>query len=132
MTKERIRGIGVDAVAVERMDTRRMSAHVLRRLFHEREYQEAMTLPEERRAEYLASRFAAKEALVKALGTGFRGIAPRDIAVVVDRLGRPSITVESTVRQALHLDSMIIHLSMTHERSLALAFVVLEERDGSL
>lgn len=127
-----IRGIGVDAVAIERMDSQRMGSHVLSRLFHESEYREAMALPEEQRGEYFASRFAAKEAFVKALGTGFRGIAPKDIAVVVDQLGRPSLEISSELRESLRLDSVVIHLSMTHEQSLALAFVVLEECNGTL
>jgi holo-[acyl-carrier protein] synthase len=127
-----IRGIGVDAVAIERMNTQRMGMHVIQRLFHPDEVAEALELSPNRRAEFLASRFAAKEAFVKALGTGFRGIAPKDIWVSVDGMGRPSIQIDPTVKATLDLDSAHIHLSLTHEQSFAIAFVVVEDGYASL
>lgn len=131
MRQTRIRGIGVDAVAIDRMDSQRMGMHVLTRMFSDCEVQEALCLDDSMRGEFLASRFAAKEAFVKALGTGFRGIAPKDIAVVVDAVGKPSLAFTEGPRLHLSLDSLTIHLSLTHERNLAIAFVVLEELDGT-
>jgi holo-[acyl-carrier protein] synthase len=84
----------------------------------------------EERPFFLASRFAAKEAFVKALGTGFTAIAPRNIEVVVDQKGQPSITLSEEDRQRLGLGEVNIHLSLAHEEPLALAFVVLELLHG--
>jgi holo-[acyl-carrier protein] synthase len=126
-----IRGIGIDAVSIARMDTHRMGAHVISRLFHPKEVQEMQRIAESQRPEYLASRFAVKEAFVKALGTGFRGISPSQIAVVTDVLGNPSIELDQEVVVSNGLDTTIIHVSITHEQNLAIAFVVLEASRGS-
>ncbi len=128
----KIRGIGIDAVAINRMDSQRMTLHVLKRMFSATEVTEALELEGLLRSEYLASRFAAKEAFVKALGTGFRGISPSEISVTVDSVGKPSLVVLQEVKDRLCLDSCSVHLSLTHEKDLAIAFVVLEDFDGSL
>lgn len=109
-----------------------MGHHVLKRMFSESEVIEALQLDDRMRSEFLASRFAAKEAFVKALGTGFRGIAPKDISVVVDSIGKPSLEIAEGPKTRLSLDSLQINLSLTHEQDLAIAFVVLEDPDGSL
>lgn len=106
-----------------------MGSHVLSRLFHPSEVAQALEM-EGGRAQFLASRFAAKEALVKALGTGFRGISPAEIAVSVDDAGKPSFRLPQPLLERLNLDGSMIHLSLTHEGPLALAFVVVEVPDG--
>jgi len=127
----KIRGIGVDAVAIRRMDADRLNSRALGRLFHPSEVSQAMELTATR-GEFLASRFAAKEALVKALGIGFRDISPAEIAVSVDANGKPSFVLSKDVKKRFGLDAMSIHLSLTHEEPLAVAFVVLEDTDGAL
>lgn len=131
MKQARIRGIGIDAVAIDRMDSQRMGMHVLQRMFSASEVSEALELEGRRRAEFLASRFAAKEAFVKALGYGFRGIAPSDIEVVIDEMGKPSLRISSGPAERFSLDTLGISLSLTHEQNLAIAFVILEDLDGS-
>lgn len=108
-----------------------MRSHVLSRLFHPSEVEQANNM-EQGRAQFLASRFAAKEALVKALGTGFRGIGPSQIAVAVDEAGRPHINLTHELLEQLGLTRSTIHLSLTHEGPLALAFVIVEDVDGPL
>ena len=127
-----IRGIGIDAVAIDRMDVQRMGMHVLTRMFHHEEILEMQLLPQEQRKQYLASRFAAKEAFVKALGTGFRGISPREILVKKNSHDRPSLELDSDLRTRLGLEQVHIHLSITHEGALAMAFVILEDGDGKI
>ncbi len=131
MSANTIRGIGVDAVSIERMNMDRMGSHVIARMFHPKEVAEVQTIVAAKQSEYLASRFAAKEALVKALGTGFRGISPSQIAVITDDLGNPSIALDREVLLAHALDNTQIHVSITHEKSLAIAFVVLEASHGA-
>lgn len=75
--------------------------------------------------ERLASRFAAKEAAAKVLGTGLRGISPREIEVVSAANGRPRLQLHDRAHdraQALGLTSMSV--SLTHTATSALAFVV--------
>ncbi len=125
----RIRGVGLDAVKIGRINCQRMSRHIIARLFHPLEVSELLKL-KSGQEEFLASRYAAKEALVKALGSGFRGIYPSDIAVVTNAAGAPSFKLSAQILQRFNLEEALIHLSLTHEASLALAFVVVEEHCG--
>jgi holo-[acyl-carrier protein] synthase len=81
-----------------------------------------------RPAPFVAARFAAKEALLKALGTGRRGrISWRDIEVVSDEMGKPSFVLGGEVKEVVErLGVRAIHLSMTHTNETAAAVVVLE------
>jgi holo-[acyl-carrier protein] synthase len=77
------------------------------------------------RLERLAARFAAKEATTKALGTGLRGIGPREIEVVSDANGRPRIRFHGRAHdRAKTLGLTSISVSLTHTRAAAVAFVV--------
>ena len=77
---------------------------------------------------YLAARFAAKEAAVKALGTGFRaGISYKDIDVTADELGKPLLRLTGKAgERAKELGVTRAHVSLTHGRDVAAAVVVLE------
>jgi holo-[acyl-carrier protein] synthase len=73
----------------------------------------------------LAARFAAKEAISKALGTGLVGIAWNEMEVLADRRGKPLVTLHGRAlarAQALGLDEWAISLS--HDDGRAIAFVV--------
>lgn len=78
-------------------------------------------------AQYLASRFAAKESLAKALGTGFRdGLIMPDIAILSNEIGRPYFELSGKAQAlATSLGVKNMHLSISHEKEFALAFVVL-------
>ena len=125
-----IYGIGVDAVAIDRMQAPAITEHAVERLFHPTEVAQARLLEGRRRAEFLASRFAAKEAFVKAMGTGFRNLVPSQIAVLVDGQGKPSLQLEGTSKTQFDATCMVVHLSLTHEGPLAMAFVVIETFGG--
>lgn len=83
-----------------------------------------------RPAEFLAGRFAAKEAVSKAFGCGIgRVLSFKDIEVVPDVNGKPSVHLSSGAWERLGLSGTgeyVIHLSITHERQLASAFAVVE------
>ncbi|MFG6178173.1 holo-ACP synthase [Halomonas sp. THAF12] len=81
-----------------------------------------------RPAGYLAKRFAAKEAFVKALGTGLRrGMRWTDIQVVNDALGRPSLVLSGRALELAEAEGVrVLHLSLSDESAFAVAFVVLE------
>ncbi len=124
-----IRGIGVDLVRIERMRMAldrfgdRFSTRILT-TEEMREYRRSL-----QPARFLASRFAAKEACAKALGTGFRaGLSLRHIGVSHDEFGKPVLT--STDKAATLLQDRGIttcHLSLSDEQAHAIAFVVLED-----
>ncbi|QEA40119.1 holo-ACP synthase [Pistricoccus aurantiacus] len=79
-------------------------------------------------AAYLAKRFAAKEAFLKALGTGLRqGMRWTEIQIVNDAQGRPQLVLSGRA-QALAMKAGVerMHLSISDESDLAMAFVVLE------
>ena len=77
------------------------------------------------RAPNLAARFAAKEATMKALGTGVRGVAWKDIEVIRQPSGAPSIKLYGRAKaRARRLGVREIALSLSHSREYAVAFVV--------
>lgn len=73
----------------------------------------------------LAARFAAKEAVMKALGTGVRGIGWREIEVLANARGKPVLLLHGRARaRANRLGFRAVEISMTHERTMACAFAV--------
>lgn len=121
-------GIGTDLARVERFSaamTRHGERFALRVLGElERERLATHPLP----AAYLAKRFAAKEAFVKALGTGLRrGMRWNEIQVTNDALGRPSLVLSGQAKALADAAGVrSIHLSLSDEDDLACAFIVLE------
>lgn len=119
-------GLGIDLVEIARMERAfsRFGDRLLKKIFTPLELSHMPKNP----AFWLAGRFAAKEAAVKALGTGFRdGIGLTDIEVVPDGLGKPSLRFhEAAADRGLFLNVRRAHLSISHERSMATAVVVLE------
>jgi holo-[acyl-carrier protein] synthase len=85
------------------------------------------------RAPQLASRFAAKEAVMKALGTGVRGVRWRDIEVVRHRGQAPTVKLHGTAlarAQKIGMDNLA--LSLSHSKEYAVASVVGESEHGNL
>ncbi|MBB3191068.1 holo-ACP synthase [Halomonas cerina] len=121
-------GVGTDIARIPRfaLALSRHGERFAERLLGEveRDRLEGQALP----AAYLAKRFAAKEAFVKALGTGLRrGMRWTEIQVVNDALGRPSLVLSGKAHElAMAAGVTSVHLSLTDEETLAVAFVVLE------
>jgi len=122
-------GSGVDLCEVERIKKAICSSHGQRfveRVFTPREiaYAQRKANPYER----YAARFAAKEAAMKALGTGWRhGVRWRDIEVANTPGGKPTLKLEGVAREfADRLGVKNISLSITHSGNLALAQVIFE------
>jgi len=78
------------------------------------------------RMSFFAGRFAAKEAYVKALGTGFRNITFQNIEVLNNEFGRPVVTLLNVEDE--RIVEFITHLSISHCASAASAVVVLEKK----
>ena len=78
----------------------------------------------------LAGNFAVKEAVAKALGTGFRSFGTESIEVLRDRLGKPYVRVLGNAKErAEELGITEFHVSITNTREYAVAFVVAEKED---
>jgi holo-[acyl-carrier protein] synthase len=121
-------GIGMDLVEVQRVDRllRRHPARARDRLFTAAEV--AHCGGARSPAESFAARFAAKEALFKALGTGWSGGASwREAEVVTDPEGAPRLRMHGRTRRLAEDRGVVhVHVSLTHTRELAGAYVVLE------
>jgi holo-[acyl-carrier protein] synthase len=123
-----ILGVGHDQVELARfgqiMD--RFGSHFLDRCFTPEEIEFCCRRSDPTAG--LAARFAAKEAAAKALGTGFsRGIGLKDIEVRRQKDQRPTIHLHGdAAAHAARLGVAHIHLSLTHSRELASAFVIIE------
>jgi holo-[acyl-carrier protein] synthase len=119
-------GIGVDLVFARRLERWRTTPGLLERYFHPQEISVSLSRGAGA-AQSLAARFAAKEALGKALGTGLSGLVLRDINVINRGSGKPEMELCGTASSALARSGADkIHLSLTHEREYAIAMVVLE------
>lgn len=81
------------------------------------------------RPEQLAARFAAKEALIKALGGGVRGFRFADISVVNDAHGAPRFELTGAIASHVQSRGLHLHVSLTHDAPVAQAFVVAETLD---
>ena len=120
-------GIGTDMCAVSRMEKAIQRTHFYERVFFENErvYLESK---ENARAQSAAAMFAAKEAVSKALGTGFiRGIMPWTIEVTHDEHGKPGVVLHDAAKEKMEsIGGKRVHLSLTHEGDMALAFAMIE------
>ncbi len=110
-----IAGIGTDIALISRFD--KLTAGVERKIFTPFELEEASGRV--RRSEYLSSRFAAKEAYVKALGSGFGPVSASDIEIRNDEKGMPYILCRGIRDERAHL-------SVSHDGDYSVAFVVIE------
>ena len=114
--------VGIDIIEIERV------GQVLAK--HGQRFLERVYTPRERerygaRVPELAARFAAKEATMKALGTGIRGVRWRDIEVLPNRRGKPILILHETAKRRAELLGLThFSISLTHSRTDAMATVV--------
>lgn len=123
-------GIGTDLCEVPRIveALKRHGDRFLERLFLDGEVRRPRSSPAF--AEHVAGLFAAKEAAMKALGTGMRGVAFREIAIVRETGGPPRLAFHGrAARRAEALGVKAAHVTITHTRTLASAVVLLLARD---
>ena len=123
----KIIGIGTDLCAVSRMDKAIQKEHFYERVFLEEE-RTYLEKKENARSQSAAAMFAAKEAVAKALGTGFiHGIMPWTIEVTHEESGAPGIQLHGAAQERLAaIGGQSVHLSLSHEGDNAMAFVIIE------
>lgn len=117
-----IKGIGIDIVEIERIkDSMNKNQRFIDRILtqEEKELFQKLTA-EHRQAEFLSGRFAAKEALGKAMGTGIgKAFSFKDISIIKNEQGAPKMKVRDSPFK--------IWVSISHSQSHAIAQVVLED-----
>lgn len=121
-------GIGTDIIAIARIRAiwQRFGQTFAKRILTPLELEEFSKARQP--AAFLAKRYAAKEAVAKALGTGFRppGVLLAEIGVGHDALGKPHLYFMKRARQAVkRLKITESHLSLSDEKEFAIAFVIL-------
>lgn len=122
----KIHGIGNDIIEIDRIERsiRRYGQKFLDRIFTKNE--QSYCLKHHRSSRHFAGRFAAKEAVVKALGTGIReGVSWQDIEIINDEFGKPCVSLSSKL-QATFPDTQIL-LSISHSQLYATAVAIWSE-----
>lgn len=117
---QQIIGVGVDNVEISRALKAAERNHFL-----EKYYSEAEREIIQQRKSCAATNFAGKEAVVKALGTGFAGIEPKDVEILRRENGAPFVRLQGGAKRIAEEKGITgIHISLTDSRELATAFAV--------
>ena len=126
----KIIGTGVDIVENSRIKKSIANNSFLNRVFTNKEILISKKI--KNKTSYFAKRFAAKEAFVKSLGTGFRyGLNLKDISIINDKLGKPSFFINKKIKKLIKkrfkLNSFNFFLSISDEKKYSIAFVVFQK-----
>tara|TARA_B100001175_G_scaffold317251_1_gene333462 strand:- start:1834 stop:2223 length:390 start_codon:yes stop_codon:yes gene_type:complete len=126
-----ILGNGVDIIENERIKKSLKIKGFINRIYTRNEINKSKKL--NNKVNYLAKRFAAKEAFVKALGEGFRGnINFNDIEITNDKKGKPSVKISKNVKKILkkkfNLSKYKIFLSLSDEKKYSIAYVIVKKK----
>ena len=126
----KIIGAGVDIVENSRIKKSMLNNSFLNRVFTKEEIFISKNM--KNKSSYFAKRFAAKEAFVKSLGTGFRnGFNFKDISVVNDKLGKPSFfitnKIKNMIKKKFKVNNFKFFLSISDEKKYSIAFVIFQK-----
>lgn len=120
-------GVGCDIIEIERIARAIKSESFIRRVFTAEEAAYCQRRGQQAAASF-AARFAAKEAVLKALGTGLREGSLQEIAVDNDVLGKPLVQLSGHFAMlAKQLGVKNIQISLSHSREFAVAYVIMED-----
>ncbi len=130
-----ILGIGTDIIAIERIRKvyKKFPNSFYKKILSPIELTKYKSIRhEDRKIKFLASRWAAKEALVKALGTGFRnGMYLPNLSIANTELGQPqiilSVNIQTIINKNFNNDKINFHLTLSDEANYTVAFVVIEK-----
>lgn len=116
-----IKGIGTDIIEISRLENAK--EHFYKSIFTDSELKKFHGY----KYNSLAGIFAAKESVAKALGTGFIGFSPKDIEISNDSLGKPICTLYNGANERFNaIGGEKIYISISHNKSTAIAFAVIE------
>ena len=127
----KIIGTGIDIVENSRIKKSILSNSFLNRIFTTEEILISKNM--RNKSSYFAKRFAAKEAFVKSLGTGFRnGFDFRDISVINNKLGKPSFfiskKIKNMIKKKFKINTFNFFLSISDEKKYSIAFVIFQKQ----
>tara|TARA_Y100000590_G_scaffold469726_1_gene659358 strand:+ start:1182 stop:1565 length:384 start_codon:yes stop_codon:yes gene_type:complete len=126
----KIIGTGVDIIENSRIKKSILNNSFLNRVFTDKEILISKKI--KNKSSYFAKRFAAKEAFVKSLGTGFRnGFNLKDISVINDKLGKPSFLItkkiKNMIKKRFKINNFNFFLSISDEKKYSIAFVIFQK-----
>lgn len=122
-----IYGIGTDLLRIDRIERLwgKYGEHFALKILMPAEFEQLTVAPH--KGNFLAKSFAAKEAFVKAFGTGFSGVTHHDVGLLRQPNGKPQLVFSPAMRARLDALGMTsAHVSLTDEDGRVMAFVVLE------
>lgn len=129
-----ILGIGNDVVYIPRIEKiyKKYKEKFLKKILTTEEIKVLEPKSEKQICSHIAKRFAAKEALAKAIGTGFRNnISMTDIEIFNDKLGKPYYVLSQKLTDFIHQttqnEKFVTHLSLSDEYPIAAAFTIIEK-----
>ncbi len=125
-------GNGVDIVKNQRIKNALKNKNFAKRIFSKTEI--IQSKKNNNKTNFFAKRFAAKEAFVKAIGTGFRkNINFKDISISNNIYGKPQLTFNNKIRKLVKKkfksNNFKIYLSLSDEKSYSIAFVIIEKKN---
>ncbi len=123
-------GIGVDIVDNTRIKNSIKNKNFISRIFSTKEIDQSKKIKD--KTSYYSKRFAAKESLSKAIGTGFRNdLNFKDITIVNDKYGKPSYKLNNKVKKLIYskfkVKNIKISLSLADEKKYSIAFSVIHK-----
>ena len=126
----KILGVGTDIVEVLRIKILIKNKSFVKRIFTKSEILNSEKTNS--KAKYFSKRFAAKEALMKAIGTGFtKGVNFKDICVVNNKLGKPNIKYNNKIKKLIiskfKIKNFNLFLSLSDEKNYSIAFVIIQQ-----
>ena len=129
----KILGIGVDIVENSRISKSLTNKVFIKRIFSNLEILTAKKIKDKKN--FYSKRFAAKEAFVKSIGTGFRNnLNFKDISVVNDKFGKPSFIINEKIKRIVKkkfkISSFNFFLSISDERKYSIAYVILQKNEN--
>jgi len=127
----KILGVGVDIVENLRINKLLKNIQFINRIFTPSEISIAKKLNDKRT--YYSKRFAAKEAFVKSIGTGFRdNFNFKDISIINDKFGKPTFVItekiKKIVKRQFKTSSFNFFLSISDEKKYSIAYVILQKK----
>ena len=126
----KIIGVGVDIVDNKRIKKSIKNKKFISRVFSKEEINQSKKMID--KTNYFSKRFAAKESLSKAIGTGFRkGLNFKDISIVNDKYGKPHYELNNKVKKLIYsifkVKKIKISLSLADEKKYSIAFSVIHK-----
>ena len=126
----KIIGVGVDIVDNKRIKKLIRNKQFISRVFSKKEIVQSKKIRD--KTSYFSKRFAAKESLSKAIGTGFRnGLNFKDISVVNDKYGKPNYELNNKLKKLINSKFKVkknkISLSLADEKKYSIAFSVIHK-----